>query len=115
MSDTRSYEPDLSRAGPLWWLLGLTLGGVLLLSGLIWGLFGEARTPATVPDTDVSESRVPALQRAPVEDYQAFRRQARQQLDRLGWVDREAGVVHIPISQAMDLLVERGLPGEERQ
>jgi hypothetical protein len=27
-----------------------------------------------------------------------------------GWVDRQAGVVHIPIARAMQLLVERGLP-----
>ncbi len=27
-----------------------------------------------------------------------------------GWVDEKAGVVHIPIERAMDLLVQRGLP-----
>lgn len=27
-----------------------------------------------------------------------------------GWVDEKAGIVHIPIERAMDLLVQRGLP-----
>jgi hypothetical protein len=27
-----------------------------------------------------------------------------------GWVDQQAGTVHIPIEHAMDLLVQRGLP-----
>ena len=27
-----------------------------------------------------------------------------------GWVDQKTGVVRIPISRAMDLLLERGLP-----
>lgn len=31
-------------------------------------------------------------------------------LGRYGWVDREAGIVRIPIERAMDLLLERGLP-----
>ena len=32
------------------------------------------------------------------------------QLYSYGWVDEKAGVVHIPIERAMDLIVERGLP-----
>ena len=27
-----------------------------------------------------------------------------------GWVDREKGVVHIPVERAMDLIAARGLP-----
>jgi hypothetical protein len=29
-------------------------------------------------------------------------------LEHYGWVDRDKGVVHIPIDRAMDLLAERG-------
>jgi hypothetical protein len=32
------------------------------------------------------------------------------QLNSYGWVDEKAGVAHIPIERAMELLVERGLP-----
>jgi hypothetical protein len=34
-------------------------------------------------------------------------------LSTYGWVDKDAGKVHIPIDRAMDLLVERGLPVRE--
>jgi hypothetical protein len=33
-----------------------------------------------------------------------------QALDTYGWVDQQAGVAHIPIDRAMDLIVQRGLP-----
>jgi hypothetical protein len=32
------------------------------------------------------------------------------QLNSYGWVDEKAGVAHIPIERAMELLVQRGLP-----
>lgn len=34
--------------------------------------------------------------------------EARRRLGGAGWVDRDAGVVHIPIEQAMDLIAQRG-------
>jgi hypothetical protein len=34
-------------------------------------------------------------------------------LNGYGWVDRDAGVVHIPIDEAMRLMVERGVPARE--
>jgi len=33
-----------------------------------------------------------------------------QRLRTAGWIDRQAGVTHIPIEQAMDLVAQRGLP-----
>jgi hypothetical protein len=33
-----------------------------------------------------------------------------QRLRTAGWIDRQAGVAHIPIEQAMDLVAQRGLP-----
>ena len=32
------------------------------------------------------------------------------QLNSYGWVDKDAGVAHIPIEHAMELIVQRGLP-----
>ncbi|HEV7550940.1 MAG TPA: hypothetical protein VGP65_04625 [Candidatus Angelobacter sp.] len=39
-----------------------------------------------------------------------FRLKEEQQLHSYGWMDQSAGAVHIPIDQAMQLIVERGLP-----
>ncbi len=35
----------------------------------------------------------------------------RRKLESYGWVDRKAGVVHIPVDRAMDLVVQGGSPG----
>lgn len=53
---------------------------------------------------------VPHLQIMPVEDLNAFRAREEVELNSYGWIDRTAGVVRIPITRAMDLLLERGLP-----
>jgi hypothetical protein len=38
----------------------------------------------------------------------ATQESARERLESTGWVDRDAGVAHVPIEQAMDLVVTRG-------
>lgn len=40
----------------------------------------------------------------------AWRARAVRQLESTGWVDRQKGVVHIPIDQAMDLVVKGARP-----
>ncbi len=39
-----------------------------------------------------------------------FRMQEEKTLNSYGWVDQQAGVMHIPIDRAMQLLAQRGLP-----
>ncbi|HEX3799084.1 MAG TPA: hypothetical protein VH413_10320 [Verrucomicrobiae bacterium] len=41
------------------------------------------------------------------EDLAIFNMREQEELNSYGWVDKRAGVVRIPISRAMDLLVER--------
>lgn len=52
----------------------------------------------------------PRLQGDPAADLAEARRIDAKDLDTYGWVDRKAGVARIPISRAMDALVEKGLP-----
>lgn len=49
----------------------------------------------------------PALQPAPQLDLAAYRAEKQAQLDGSGWVDQAHGVARIPITDAMDLLVQR--------
>ncbi len=49
------------------------------------------------------------LVQAPVQ-LRKFREQENQTLNTSGWIDRNLGVVRIPIDRAMDLMVQRGLP-----
>ena len=52
----------------------------------------------------------PRLQPAPVEDLHEMLAEHDALLSSYGWVDREKGVVRIPIERAMQLVAERGLP-----
>src|SRR3954454_11661804 len=52
----------------------------------------------------------PRLQINPRQDLQDLRAQEDQLLNGYSWVDRNAGVVRIPIGEAMKLTVQRGLP-----
>lgn len=53
----------------------------------------------------------PALQIDPVQDLARLRAREDQALNTYYWVDRQNGVVHIPIDQAMKQIVARGLDG----
>lgn len=52
----------------------------------------------------------PALQAAPQRDLRELMARERLILDRVAWVDREAGIAQIPIETAMTIIAERGLP-----
>jgi hypothetical protein len=49
----------------------------------------------------------PRLQRFPREDIMNFRTNEEAVLQNYGWVDKNAGTVHIPIHDAMRLMLER--------
>ncbi len=53
----------------------------------------------------------PRLQTNPREDLRDLRAQEDAILNSYGWVDRAAGSVHIPIDRAMEIVLERGIPG----
>jgi hypothetical protein len=57
----------------------------------------------------------PRLQVNPRQDLQDLRAQEDQLLNGYSWVDRNAGVVRIPIAEAMKLTIERGLPSRGPQ
>jgi hypothetical protein len=52
----------------------------------------------------------PLLQAEPHTDLQTYCEAQEQQVNTYGWVDKQGGVVRLPVDRAMDLLLERGLP-----
>lgn len=52
----------------------------------------------------------PRLQQSPANEYYEFRRDEEAIINGYGWQSRDEGTVRIPISQAMRLTVQRGLP-----
>jgi hypothetical protein len=63
-------------------------------------------------DTRQALERFPAprLQETPYDDVQMYLQAQQRALHQYGWVDRQRGVVHIPIERAMEIVAERGLP-----
>jgi hypothetical protein len=55
----------------------------------------------------------PRLQTDPREDLRVLREKEDALLGSYGWVDKNAGVVRIPIDEAIKLTLERGLPSRE--
>ena len=84
-------------------------------------MFDRAAKAASAPEYPLAvgqEHRLPAgprLQRFPANEIYEFRHERDpQKLNSYGWVNKDAGVVHIPIADAMRLTVERGLPARTR-
>ena len=57
----------------------------------------------------------PRLQNNPREDLRELRAKEDELLGSWGWVDKNAGVVRIPIDDAMKLTIERGLPARQEK
>ena len=98
--------------------VGLALATVIALALLVtYGLFhyfysGETRTrPLPSP---LSYSREPTpeprLSVEPGEELKTLRSEEDAMLKSYGWIDRDKGVVRIPIDRAIEILAERGLP-----
>jgi hypothetical protein len=51
----------------------------------------------------------PRLQQFPRNEMYALRLDQEQKLHSYGWVNKDAGTVHIPIDEAMKLVIQRGL------
>jgi hypothetical protein len=53
--------------------------------------------------------------RTPRDDLRDFRRQEDEILATYGWVDKNTGVVRVPIDEAMKAVVQRGLPARAQK
>lgn len=123
------YErSDLSALGILGFLAGLAIVG-LVLHIILAGMFSYLDTytkrheqatnplaPATALDlrnpgpSVANEFPLPRLETNELGQLNDQRLQEENILNTYGWVDQKAGVAHIPIERAMQLLAQRGLP-----
>jgi hypothetical protein len=55
----------------------------------------------------------PRLQETPAIDLVRFRAREDERLSTYGWVDRQGGVVRIPIDRAMQIVAHEGLPSRK--
>lgn len=101
----------------VWFAVGLVGAGLivhLLLAGLYRWLETQNPSPfspsriVVAPPGNVAPA--PRLQTNPQADLAGFAAAEEKRLHSYGWVDQDAGIVHIPIERALELIAERGLP-----
>ena len=96
--------------------LSLVIAAVVIHLALWWLMRVWTDRPLTprvqLPPAAVTPGPMqgPALHPFPASELDQLLREQAQRTATYGWVDRQGGVVHIPIERAMQLLVERGLP-----
>ncbi len=100
-------------------ILFLALAGVCVHFGLSAMLAHLQKKPAPTdawhPAANVAAApqprpALPPLQISPPADLEKFRAREDSELNSYGWVNHTSGIVRIPITRAMDLLLEKGLP-----
>jgi hypothetical protein len=118
------YEHTDANSSILWrFLFWLTVAAVIIHLGIavLFNLFVEQRVERTAPRyplaapqgerlspaQEVDRIPEPRLQRFPRADIMNFRLGEDAALQGYGWVDKAAGTVHIPIQDAMRLMLER--------
>jgi hypothetical protein len=129
-----AFEPDdLQSKAIIGFFVGLAVLCIvvfLLVRGVYSVLDAKARAhqpplsplaTATSPDTrDLNKTEVkteinrvfpdPRLEEDERGELKALLLDQEQKLNSYGWVDEKAGVAHIPIDRAMQLVAQRGLP-----
>lgn len=107
-----AFEPTDWTIGPI----AMLYAGVLALL-VITCFVLIAAYPTAVPDVNRSKRIAPPgprLQTDPESDLRSFRAKEEQRLNTYYWVDKQSGVVHIPIEQAMKKLATTGISGFPR-
>jgi hypothetical protein len=128
MSDTRSLHATTAPTGPtegdgvsykgLAWFGIILAGTTVVCQILVWGMFGLLEGQAKRDDSPRAPLAAPIGTLAPppnlLTDEPAnlarFRAEEDQLLSTYGWMDKNAGVVRIPIARAKALVLEHGLP-----
>lgn len=115
MNDGKGYIHDDVKASPfLWFAIGFAIFTALSFLGVFWMYGGlssyhekhQAEVPTLVQKGDVFPP-APHLQNDTVADMVTMDAAQNAILESYGWVDKEKGVVRIPIDRAVKLALER--------
>jgi hypothetical protein len=109
---------DVDLGGILRFGLGLIVVAAVIhvMVWLLFGYFAAREAQAVPPEYPLAIAQAnrlppePRLQTNPRQDLSDLHAKEDELLGSYGWVDRNAGVVRIPIDEAMKLMLQRGLP-----
>lgn len=107
------------------WAIGRFGIGLVLLCifaiALLFGLFRyfESTFGGPTPEANLNEDArtlppSPTLETNEPRDLQRFHEAEDQVLNSYSWIDREHGIVHVPINVAIDMLAQKGLPSRQQ-
>ena len=121
--EVQHEESDVNIRG-IFAFAGALLVAAVVIHVVVWVLFryfdtrlAREGTPQ-FPLAIAQENRVPPeprLQVNPRQDLADLRDKEDRTLKTYGWVDRNAGVVRIPIDEAIKLTLQRGLPARAQE
>lgn len=100
---TKSAEKSRRRSGAMAGVAAWVVTGLLAVSAATVVLAGPQLLARSLPPA-------PLVQNAKAEQRATATAQERERLDSYGWTDKDAGVAHIPVSEAMQRVAEAGLP-----
>lgn len=113
----RGYEKsDASPRGLVYFLLliAVVLAVTSLLLIRLFKYYQKAENPGSFVATPFAGARPlpppPRIQPDPGVDEQNYLQSQQNLLNTYGWIDRQNGIVRLPIDRAMELLLLRGLP-----
>ena len=114
------YEQTDAHARPLYqflfWISAITLitavVSMLVLRGLESWRDKASTRPTMAEAQDTQQPPAPRLQIQEPKELAIFRKEEAETLSTYGVVDRDKGIYHMPIEEAMKLTLERGLPVE---
>jgi len=114
--ESDANEGALTRLGVI---LLLLLGGVLVLMFGLLKLFEKYPPSQTTQVSSLAKQGAlpsePRLQAQPALDMATYRQWEDSMLTTYGWVDKEKGIVRVPIDSAIALVLRRGFPGVGEQ
>ena len=87
--------------------------GLGLMYGFLIEQSKETESPQYPMAAPADERRLPPsprLQQFPPNELHTFRASEEELLHQYGWMNKNTGVVHIPVEEAMRALVQKGLP-----
>ena len=117
--DVRYEKEDINERSTCWFgvVILVVMVVVAWLTKPLYDLLAERETAAQPAAAYVAESDPaaleppgPRLQVNPEIDLAAFRAQEEGVLSTYAWLDKEHGIVRIPVAEAMRIVAERGLP-----
>lgn len=116
IAPVRGHEPrDLRVRTVLIFAVGLTVFGAIshVAIGRLLSRWTGREDRRHEPPPFASEPRsrpTPRLEEDDARELEAIRRREAEELGTAGWVDRDKGLVRIPIERAMEEILRRGLP-----